>query len=117
MALETLKGVNEIGGVPVYEVPVGASMKASENPFIVVNHNNNSLFFKLQNGPVSENGINGAQVDHVIKVARQIIFGLNQNFPSTYNTDALAGLDAATTALDARTADRTARTVEGTNQV
>lgn len=116
MALETLKDVKEIGGVEVREVAVGANMEASENPFIVVNHNDNSLFFKIQNGPVGENGVNGCQVDHVIKTARQIIFGLDQNFPSEFNKTALAGLDAATTALDARTADRTARTVEGTNQ-
>lgn len=116
MALETLKGQTEIGGVFVKEVTTPGYVPTPTD-FIVVDHTANTLFFKIQNGPVKENGVNGCQVDHVIKTARQIIWGLNEKFPSDFNTQALAGLDAATTALDARTADRTTRSVEGTNQV
>jgi len=126
MALETLKGVEKIGGFEV-----GHAEKAWEdedgnsgmedianfnNKFVTVNHSTNHIGFRIQDGPIKENGINGAQVDTLIEAARLILVGLNKKFPSRYNNNAIAYLFSAIASLEQRTLDREARGVEGTNQ-
>ncbi|RKZ98977.1 MAG: hypothetical protein DRQ46_00440 [Gammaproteobacteria bacterium] len=94
MALSTLKGI-ELGD------------------FITVDHDTNTISFKIQNGAIKENGLNGCQVDNMIETAKIIIEGLNKNFPSDFNTFAIEGLDKSLIALKERKKDREHRGVEG----
>tara|TARA_R110000868_G_scaffold262381_5_gene520725 strand:- start:902 stop:1309 length:408 start_codon:yes stop_codon:yes gene_type:complete len=135
MALETLKGVKKIGG---FDLVVMDDLREKyperfnesgamdykwfekdirRNNFVYVRHDKNSLSFTIQNGPIKENGVNGCQVDTLIHAARKIIDGLNDKFPSSYNTDAIIALDMAIDHLQARTRDREARNVEGKSKL
>lgn len=122
MALETLKGISQIGGFPVLEArPTKPNGEVDWDAFnelrkakpIYVDHDVNMISFRIQNGPIKEHGVNGCQVDTLIHAAKQMLLGLNEKFPSDYNCNAIAALMAATEALDARTRDREARGVEG----
>jgi hypothetical protein len=133
MALETLRGVEEIGGFKVIEMDSlrdkypemfreDGSMKYEifereirPNNFIYVRHDKNSVAFTIQNGPIKEAGLNGCQVDTLIHTARLMIDNLNKKLPSHYNEKALAHLDEAIRLLEARKEDREARGVEGTS--
>jgi len=133
MALETLKGIKEIGGYPVivmdelrekYPEKFNESgsmdykwFEAEIRPtnFIYVRHDVNSISFTLQNGPIKEVGENGCQVDTLIHAAKLILEGLNAKFPSEYNEMAINKLDMAIRHLEQRTKDREARNVEGTS--
>lgn len=134
MALETLKGITEVGGFNVIvmdELREKYPEKFNESGamdykwfekeirphnFIYVRHDVNSLSFTLQNGAVKENGVNGCQVDTILMVANDILVGLNNKFPCKENTQAIRSLKDAIEALQARTRDREARGVEGTLQ-
>ncbi len=91
MALETLKDVKEIGGFEVKEV----SWNQPESNFIEVNHEGNAITFKIQNGVVKDNGVNGCQVDTMIEATRIIISKLNERLPCDENTKAVSYLDDA----------------------
>lgn len=131
MALETLKGIKEIGG---YKVLVMDELKERmpelfnedgamdwkvferdirPNHFIYVRNDKNSLSFTIQNGPVKEVGVNGCQVNTVIAAAKVILEGLNKKFPCRENSIAITKLDEAIHWLDHRTKDREERGVEG----
>ena len=97
MALETLQGV-ELG------------------QYISVSHDLNQITFKIQDGPIGENGVNGCQVDDVIQTVRTMIHGLNKKHPCRENACAITKLDEAMMWLDKRTKDREVRGVEGTNK-
>ena len=113
MALETLKHVGEIGGFEVFH-----ENHTYDRPekHILVNHGMNVVSFKLQNGGVKENGVNGCQVDTMLKTVYQMLSGLNGKYPSTHNLMALIRIDEAIKLLDARTKERTERGVEGKEQ-
>ncbi len=119
MALETLRGVEEIGGFPVYsddEVADGKWSDVDPKYSVCIHHGDNTLCFRIQDGPVKENGVNGCQVDTVIQAAFQILAKLNEKFPCKENTDTLMHLDRALTSLELRTKNREERGVEGTSQ-
>lgn len=131
MALQTLKNTTNIGGFPVRteqdikEIFHNSNRRVLEAPNweewrskhpIIVDHEQNTISFKIQNGPVKESGVNGCQVDTIIEAAKKILEGLNEQFPSEYNTKALSGLQYAIDSLKLRTEDREARGVEGTSQ-
>lgn len=131
MALETLKGVEEIHGEKVIVMdelrskyperfnPDGSMQWAwfeneiRPNHFIYVRHDKNSLSFTLQNGPIKENGKNGCQVVDLIAAAKVIIAGLHSKYPCPENEETLKHLEAAIACQDARTRDREKRGVEG----
>lgn len=116
MALETLKGVKEIGGYAVYESPEGAEFGVVEhNNYVHVDHAQNCIAFQIQNGPIKENGVNGCQVDTLIHAARHIIDKLNEKYPSVHNENTLIALTQAITFQEERTKDRESRGVEGTS--
>lgn len=135
MALETLKGVTEIGGFNVVVMDElrekyperfnesGAmdygwfEKEIRPTSFIYVRNDKNSLSFTIQNGPIKENGVNGCQVDTVIETAKAIIEGLNKQFPCRENSVAVTKLDEALMWLEKRRKDRVKRAVEGTSQV
>jgi hypothetical protein len=134
MALETLKGVEKIGGFDVvvmddlrekYPEKFNESgamdwqwfeTEIRPDHFIYVRHDKNSLSFTIQDRPVKENGINGCQVDTVIETAKIIIEGLNKNLPCRENSIAITKLDEALFWLGKRKDDREKREVEGTSK-
>ena len=83
---------------------------------IIVDHENNTISFKLQDGPIREAGLNGCQVDDLIKVAYLIIEGLNKKFTSEYNENALESIFHALSYLNCRTLERQLQGVEGTSK-
>ena len=126
MALETLRNLTEIGGFKVLaERPTcdqgivdwdlfDKQRKASP---IYIDHDVNTVSFRIQDGPIKENGVNGAQVDTLLHTALLMIKGLNRKFPSIDNDIAIAKIDSALVALDQRKNERTARGVEGYNMI
>ena len=134
MALETLKGITNIDGFnvtvmddlrAVYPEKFNASGSMDykwfekdirPNNFIYVRHDVNSLSFTLQNGPVKEVGVNGCQVDTIIKAATVMLEGLNKNFPCRENAVAITKLQEAAMWLEKRRKDREVRGVEGFSQ-
>ncbi|MCU5706132.1 hypothetical protein OCF67_18295 [Bacillus wiedmannii] len=69
---------------------------------------------KFQEGPIQENGVNGAQIEEVIQVLHDRLQGFqNGGFPCNENTMAMHHLKRAKKWLDERTAKRKAQGVEG----
>lgn len=130
----TIKGVKEIGGFSVVDMdalrterpdmfrPDGSmhyhlfEKEIRPHNFIYVRHDVNSISFTLQNGPIKEHGVNGCQVDTLIEAAQTILKGLDQYFPCSENTMAMAALRDACDWLKKRKLNREQRGVEGTNQ-
>jgi len=120
MALETLEGIEEIGGFKVIrKVPEGMSWEEfdqyrKEAPIFITEHLN-MISFKIQKGPIKEVGISGCQVDTMIEAARLIISELNEKFPCIENFHAIIGLQNALFWLEQRKISRERRQVEGTS--
>jgi arginine/lysine/ornithine decarboxylase len=131
MALETLTGIDKIGGFDVVimdELREKFPEKFTEsgqmdwkwfeseirpNKFIYVRKDKNSLSFTVQNGPIKEVGVNGCQVDTIIETAKIMIEKLSQRFPCRENSMAITKLDECLMWLDRRKKDRESRRVEG----
>jgi hypothetical protein len=121
MALETLKDVTEIGGFKVLakrpkdkgETDWALFDEQRKEKPIYIDHDVNMISFRIQDGPIKENGVNGCQVDTLLHTALVIIRGLNRKFPSTDNDIAIAKIGSALVALDRRKNERIARGVEG----
>ena len=119
MALETLKDMAKIGGFDMHsdnDIANGKWADVDKKFSVCVHHGDNTLAFRLQDGPVKEFGVNGCQVDTVIHAARTILHGLNDQFPCRENSIAIRRLDEAIMWLEQRTKDREQRGVEGTSQ-
>ena len=131
MALETLKGVEEIDG---FKVAVMDELKEKHPEMfsesgqmdykrfekeirpthpIQIRHDKNSISFTIQNGPIKEVGVNGCQVDSIVEAILRIVSGLNAKYPSADNAHTLFHLQQALGALKARKKDREDRGVEG----
>jgi len=125
LALETLKGIEQFGDFKVLaerpklengEVDWKKFDEQRKDAPIYVDHEVNMISFRIQNGPVKQNGVNGCQVDTLIHAAHEIIMGLNKNFPCAENNLAIAHLRNALLELNNRKLDRTKRGVEGFNK-
>jgi len=116
MALETLNNVKEIGGFEINHLDKRVTAEEYEKvrKFVNINHDENTITFKMQNGTIKEAGVNGCQVDTIIEAAKKIIYGLNKNAPCNENELAINKLDMALQHLKERTRDRERRGVEGT---
>jgi hypothetical protein len=112
MALETLKDIQQING---HEIQRLKWNEPKEDRYIKINDEDNVISFKLQNGPIKENGVNGCQVDDIISTSLLIIKGLNEKCPDDLNAAAITSLYHAQTCLNQRTLKRKARGVEGTS--
>ena len=110
--LETLKGIESIGGFDVKEV----EWNQPESNYIEINHKENAITFKIQNGPIKEVGVNGCQVDTMIETAMIIISSLNEKFPCQENSEAINCLHGALTSLNNRKNRRVLRGIEGTSE-
>ena len=108
MALETLDGIEKIGGFSIYRDnnDYYDDEENEINEYICLFPKANTIAFKLQKGPIKEVGVNGCQVDTLIETARLIIDGLNKKYPSFYNAMTLEYLEMAIKYLDKRTKDR-----------
>lgn len=69
------------------------------------------LYF--QNGPVREHGINGVQIDDVLKVCLARLKMLNKSFPCRENSLSITRIQEAIMWQQERTANRTTQGVEG----
>lgn len=69
----------------------------------------------FQRGPVKEAGVNGATNEALLAILVHRLQYLNGKFPCRENSLAITKLQEAQMWLNARTADRQARGVEGTN--
>lgn len=115
MALETLKDVKEINGHPLVELDKLSG--DGPTPFISISHKRNEITFKIQNGPIKENGHNGCQVDEIISTALLMIKGLQKKFPCQENVKCMTALYEAYSYLQLRKLDREIRKVEGENKL
>lgn len=105
--LETLKNLLTVEDTTVFQQYV--------NPYIKVNHLDDSITFKIQNGPIKVVGKNGVQLTALIEVAKVMLIGLNEKFPCEENFNTIKYLNLALEEQKKRTADRERRNVEGTN--
>jgi hypothetical protein len=109
MALETLKEIKQIDGFVVGRM----GTTPTEDEFIFINDSENTICFKIQNGPIRDVGINGCQVDQLISTAKLVIEGLNKNFQCRENSIAITKLEEALLWLEQRKKNREKRGVEG----
>jgi len=85
-------------------------------PFVGVDKEDNCVTFDVQTGPVKEVGVNGCQIDELVRFARKTIASFQERFPCRENALVLTKLDEALHWLDHRTRDRETRGVEGTKE-
>lgn len=116
MALETLQGFGEIGGFGIIQKAGDALACGTGREFVKIDHDTNEITFRIQNGPIGENGVNGCQVDTLIEAAKMIVHGLNKQFPCRENSLVITKLEEALHWSAARKKDREARGVEGQNK-
>ena len=83
---------------------------------IQIRRDKNSISFTLQKGPIKEVGKNGCQIDTMIAVAREIIAGLNEQYPCEENHAVIRLLSSALERLNDRTERRKAEGIEGTSR-
>lgn len=100
MALETLKAYETL-------------KEHGLNPYIEIDHDTNTVSFKIQDGPIKEVGENGCQVDDVISVALAMLTGLDAQHPCDENKDAIIRLTEAKLALTRRHIRRVKQNIEG----
>lgn len=138
MALETLKGVTEIGGFKTFQnltegdgkegatVQVGDEVKVIpwrdfggqfriDHP-IGIHDGSNLLSFKIQNGPIKEVGVNGCQVNTIFATGLVMLEALNMSFPCPENAMAIIKAQELLMWLEERKRDREKRGVEGYNK-
>ncbi len=118
MALETLNEVKQIDNFTLKHldsaVPREEYLSLLEKYWVIHGRANNTLIFKLQDGPIPEAGLNGCRVDTIVAAAIKIIEGLNVNVPCMENERALNYLERAYDELKKRILDRSKRCVKGT---
>jgi len=114
MALETLKELKEIDGNEIRHLENGEVDAGM--PALLINHGTNCIAFRIQKGPIKENGVNGCQVDAMVLATKEIITGLNAQFPCEENEKVIYHLEQASLWLRKRKENREQRGVEGTNQ-
>jgi hypothetical protein len=118
MALETLEGIEHIGGFPIIRgKPAGMDWdefdKLREEYPINITERMNTISFKIQNGPIKEVGINGCDISTIIDAVTLILLGLNRKFSCEENAKAINCLMRASQFLEERKANREKRGVEG----
>lgn len=90
--------------------------QAQKTPTPFVEIDGQKITFTIQNDPIKEVGVNGCQLDALIVMARDMIAYLNAKFPCRENSITITKLEEALMWQEARTKNREARGVEGTNQ-
>lgn len=144
MALETLSGLGRIGKFEILrseDEPSEELLDRMKKYPVLIMDRANTICFKIQDGPIKDNGVNGCQVDTILQAGLMILEGLNKNFPCDFNIEAIAQLrcaldelneleeivpgehskainhvKAALHQMDLRTQERESRGVEGQNK-
>ncbi len=118
MALETLAGIEEIGGYKVVRVkPPEMSWDdfdklRNEYP-INITERMNTISFKLQNGAIKEVGRNGCQIDTILETVYLILEDFQKRLPCEENVIAIYHLDQAIHQLMLRQVRRVGLGIEG----
>jgi len=100
MALETLKGVKEIGGFKVAQHE-GNPKLTHDGEFVTVDHDDNSIMFEIQDGPIKKNGVNGCDISTIIEAAKLMLVGINKKEShSPHKNNAIAHLFSAMSCLE-----------------
>lgn len=111
-AVEQVLNGEQVEGVTAYAR--GNYYKISANPESPDYMEPFDIHLHFQDGPAAE-GVNGLTNEALLKVLIHRTKILDSQFPSEHNKQAIAALESALAALNARTADRQARGVEGLN--
>ena len=90
--------------------------KSLDSEYIKVS-DNNTISFKVQDGPQKEVGVNGCQIDDMIKASRAVLEHFNKQFPCRETSIMITKLDEALLWSIARKDDRMKRGVEGLSKV
>ena len=77
---------------------------------------NNVLTVKIQDGVISENGVNGIQATDLLEYVNEVFKSLNSAFPCRENALTITKIEEAIHWQEARTKDRLKRKVEGQNK-
>jgi len=130
MGLETLKGVDEIGGFKVINMDTLRDKypdKFNEsglmdwewfekdirpNYFIYTRHDKHSLSFTMQTKPIKEVGLEGVQVDTLVEAAKYMYEGFQKKFPCRETAMMITKLDECLMWSMKRKLDREKRGVE-----
>ena len=116
MALETLKQVSMLSGELLTHINDKEEATPPDQPHILVDHNTNIIIIRLQNGPIKEVGVNGAQIDILGHILVAILEKLNSKFPCRENVMAIKSFEVGLAALRIRTERRCRENTEGTNK-
>lgn len=86
MALETLKDVKEIGGFPINHMEKRVTPEEYEavRKFVNINHDENTITFKLQNGAISE-----VKKQQMLQDFKYYLAKVNESNESDWDTEAL----------------------------
>ena len=76
----------------------------------------NKVYFKIQDGPIKEVGVNGIQADDLLFFCKELFRSLNKSFPCRENALTITKIEEAIHWQEARTKDRQQRNVEGMNK-
>ena len=142
MALETLKDFTHVGGQPILDMtnarknfenlqPIAQRQDGVDfsretwdafytrvlkpHNFITVDHETNTISFKIQQGPIKEKGLNGCQLTDLVVVANHMVTELSKNHPCAENDLTTMYWEKGLQAQADRTKDRETRNVEGTS--
>lgn len=91
--------------------------RALPNPsYGYIEVNDQTVSFQVQSGPVRENGRNGCDATDIIRYAIELYRSFNKAVPCRENSCTITKLEEALHWQEARTRDRVAAGVEGTNE-
>jgi hypothetical protein len=85
------------------------------NPRDFVICKDNEITFKIQDGVISENGVNGIQAVDLIRFTLELIKSLNNEFSCRENSITITKLEEAINSQENRTLNRIIRNVESKN--
>lgn len=81
--------------------------------FVVLDSNEHSVKFVIQNGPVKENGLSGCQVTNMLQFVKEVYKSLQSAFPCKENASTIQYIELALEYQAKRNRDRAERKVEG----
>ncbi|ENV36848.1 hypothetical protein F959_01655 [Acinetobacter venetianus RAG-1 = CIP 110063] len=110
-AFEQVLAGQEVEGVTAYKP--ATFYKISAQPTSPDYNEPFDIHIHFQDGPTVIDGVNGATNESLLKILIHRTQYLDSKFPSDQNKQAIAAMQTALAAFDARTAERQARGVEG----
>lgn len=102
---QSVDGVTAYKPATYYKISADPNSPDYNEPFDIHIH--------FQDGPTLIDGVNGATNESLLKILIHRTQYLDSIFPSDQNKQAIASLESALAAFNARTAERQARGVEG----